>query len=48
MIGVLAELDRSLISGSPRTPGAVKGARFVRVHRSEAKTLDGEDGSISL
>lgn len=28
-------------------PGAVKGARFLRVHRSEAETLDGEDGRIS-
>jgi len=26
---------------------AVQGARFLRVHRSEAKTLDGEDGRIS-
>ena len=33
--------------GSARSPGAVKGARFVRVHRSEAETLDGEDDRIS-
>ena len=28
---------------SSRSPGAVKGARRLRVHRSEAETLDGED-----
>jgi hypothetical protein len=33
---------------SSRTPGAVKGARFLRVHRSEAKTLYGEDGPHTL
>jgi len=32
--------------GFLRSPGAVKGAR-MRVHRSEAKTLDGEDGRVS-
>jgi hypothetical protein len=28
---------------SSRSAGAVKGAPFLRVHRSEAKNLDGED-----
>ena len=32
--------------GFSRSPGAVKGAR-MRVHRSGAKTLDGEDDSVS-
>ena len=36
-----------LKSALRRTPGAVKGARCWRVHRSAAKTLDGEDGCIS-
>jgi hypothetical protein len=31
-----------------RTPGAVKGAQFLRVHRSAAETLDGEDDRITL
>ena len=36
-----------LKSALRRTPGAVKGARCWRVHRSAAKTLDGEDGCIN-